>query len=253
MRLLNISKLTAIAWSILQCGHELVGHGLATLLVGGHPIAVDAMFFHHDLTDVSYLGIKFVQAAGSFFNIAFALFCWYLLSINIAKDFWLRFFLWISVMINLMQSGSYIAFGRFIHDGMDWAKIIVDLEPYIVWATSEFIFGLTFIAMGLKIGRKFQAEFIGNSRQRTYLTILASTTIISTLSSLIIPTDDRFMMIMGGIGNGFTFLFPLLILAFWKTEQQIESETPPLPIVWKITCIVIVGFYLGIMSPGITF
>ncbi len=254
MRFFNISILTAIAWSILQCGHELIGHGLSTIIVGGTPIAVDAMFFHHDLTGVSPLAIKFVQASGSLYNIIFAVICWILLNKEVFNDYWTRFFLWISVMINLMQAGSYIAFGRFIHDGMDWAKIIADLEPYTLWASLELGTGLLILLLGLYSGRKFQHEFIGLKQRPIFLTILATTTILSTISSLIIPTDDRFMMVMGGIGNGFTFLFPLLILAFWKSSNYIEVKNEPdLSIAWKIVGVLIVGFYLGVMSPGITF
>ena len=254
MRFFNISIISAIAWSILQCGHELIGHGLATLLVGGTPIAVDAMYFHHDLSTVSPAGVKFVQASGSLFNVLFALVCWILLQKEVFQDYWFRFFLWISLMINLMQSGSYIAFGRFIHDGMDWAKFIADLEPYSLWASIELALGLSLILLGLFTARKFQHEFIGIKQKSTYLSILATTTFISTVSSFIIPTDDRFMMVMGGIGNGFTFLFPLLILGFWKSINYIEIKNEPeLSPIWKITGVLLLGFYLGVMSPGITF
>jgi hypothetical protein len=254
MRLFNISLLTGIAWYILQSGHELLGHGLSTILVGGTPLGVNAMYFLHDLSEVSWIGIKFVQAAGSLFNILFAVLCWFLLQREIFKDYWVRFFLWISMMINLMQSGSYVAFGRFIHEGMDWAKIIEDLEPYSLWANVTLFAGFILIISGIYLGRKFQSEFIGIKQRSTFLIILSTTNIVSTISSFIIPTDDRFMMIMGGIGNGFTFLFPLLILAFWKQkfELVIQSE-PKLSTPWIITGVVIIGFYLGVMSPGIEF
>lgn len=254
-RIINLALITVIAWSVLQCGHELIGHGLATILVGGTPIAVDAMYFHHDLSEVSYAGVKIVQASGSLFNILFAFSCLLVLKFKPKFSYWTRAFLWISAMINLMQSGSYVAFGRFIHDGMDWAKIIADLEPYVLWATLEFLLGISLIVFGMYVGKRYQTEFFGQTQCSGYLSVLATTTIISTLSSFIIPTDDRFMIVMGGIGNGFTFLFPLLVLAFWKSERD-EMEPIPAPnlsISWKVASLIFTIFYLGFMSPGISF
>jgi hypothetical protein len=105
------------------------------------------------------------------------------------------------------------------------------------------------------VGKRYQAKFFGQTHRSGYLSVLATTTIISTLSSFIIPTDDRFMMVMGGIGNGFTFLFPLLVLAFWKSErdEMHAISTPILSISWKVVALIITVFYLGIMSPGISF
>lgn len=258
-RILRLIVISCGAWSTLQVGHELIGHGLTVLLMGGKPLAVNAMYFHYDLSSVSDLADRWIRAGGSIFNVLWALGCFLMLIKKWFKTVELNYFLWVSSVINLLQSGSYVAFGRFIDGGMDWAMIIDGLEHQVYWGYLELIVGLSLLLCGTLIAVKLGGLFIGsgivNTSKKLYWTPLFSATTMSVISSLIMPTEQRFMMIMGGIGNGFTFLLPLFVLGFFKTKAKNENEvfipyTSPGVILYASLISI---FYLFIMSPGITF
>ncbi len=247
------------AWSVLQVGHEMLGHGLTVLIVGGKPLSVNAMYFHHDLSSVSDLADRWIRAGGSIFNVLWALVCLLLLVKKWCRNYEVNYFLWVSCVINFLQSGSYIAFGRFINEGMDWAMVIDGLEHQKEWGYVELGVGILLLLSGtyvaLRFGNSFTDGKIIGSNRKLYWLPLFSATILSVTSSLILPTNDRFMMLMGGIGNGFTFLLPLFVLGFFKMRPKKEFQTfvyRPNHIMVLFAVMVSV-FYLFIMSPGIHF
>jgi len=259
--LFTVVSLAGLTWSTLMIAHELFGHGGAVLLVSGTPISVDGMYFTHDISNASFWQEKFVRAAGSIVNIIIALASIFIFTRLKQPRSWLGYFLWLVIMMNCFSTGNYIAFGRFIHPGMDWAQILKGLEPSWAWKTAEFLCGLLLIGVGFYIGRKYHYYFInkGSSllRQKTkILTIpLLTAACVSVLASMIVPTDDRFMLIMGGIGNGFTFLIGMLVLTLIPTSGENITDSIELKrsYGWILFSLLIVTFYLLVMSPGINF
>ncbi len=247
------------AWSVLQVGHEMLGHGLTVLLVGGKPLSVNAMYFNHDLSSVNDLADRWIRAGGSIFNVLWALTCFLILVKKRCRNYEVYYFLWVSCVINFLQSGAYIAFGRFINDGMDWAMVIDGLEHQKEWGYVELGVGTLLLVLGTFVAIRFGIWFTDgktiSSNRKLYWLPLFSATILSITSSLIMPTNDRFMMIMGGIGNGFTFLLPLFVLGFFKIRPKKEFQAlvyrPNHSVV--LFAAVISAFYLFIMSPGIDF
>ena len=247
------------AWSLLQSGHEVIGHGLLVLIVGGIPLSVDAMYFSHDLTSVTATGIRWVQAGGSIFNVLLALGAFLILKSTPFKSYWINYFLWVTAVINLLQSGSYIAFGRLIHSGMDWAGILNGLDNKALWESIETIVGVALIGFGIIVARKFSTGFDNSgtlkaSRFLFWIPLFTSAT-LSVIASIIMPSSDRLMMIMGGIGNGFIFLLPLFVLGFIKVKgKRVGLSLEESNAYWLLLCCaVLITFYLLVMSPGINF
>ncbi len=260
INLLTVIFIGGLSWSLLIIGHEMIGHGGAVLLVGGTPIAVDAMYFEHDLSEATFWQKNFVRAAGSLINILF----WVIAIIWLAKlkhpSSWRGFILWMILMMNLFNAGSYIAFGRFIHPGMDWAMILHDLDPAWGWETGEMLFGLSLIVLAFYFGRKYHYLFIdaGSSLLKQKLKILVlpllTATVLSVSAALLMPTDDLSLMLMGATGNSFSFMIGMLVLAFLPSSRGRVSTISPLrmnPIIIIIS-IFIIGLYL-FMSRGIAF
>ncbi len=259
--LFTLICISGLSWSLLMVGHEIVGHGGAVLLIGGTPIAVDAMYFEQDISMASFWQEKFVRAAGSLINILLAVLATIWLSNLRQKDNWKGFTLWIILMMNFFNAGSYIAFARFIHPGMDWAMFLHELEPAWFWETSEIIFGLSLVMTGLYFGRKFHYYFLDSDgsiiKQKLKILVipLLTATTLSVTAALIMPTDDQFMMLMGGIGNGFSFLIGMLILALIPSSRGKITNISTLrfnPIIIIISLLTI-GFYIFGMSRGIRF
>ena len=245
------------AWSVLQVGHEMIGHGLTVLLVGAKPVSVNAMYFHYDLSSVSTSADRWIRAGGSIFNVVWAMVCLLLLTKKALKNFEFGYFIWVSCVINFCQSGAYIAFGRFINDGMDWAMILNGVEDPELWQFLELIVGLLLLGVGTWVAYKYGTLFtkteITRSSKRLFWIPLFASTILSVTSSLIMPTDHRFMMLMGGLGNGFTFLFPLFFLGFFKLpKRHFQLDYRPSNRVLTFSIMLSV-FYIFFMTPGITF
>jgi len=256
-RIIRLIVLSCGAWSVLQAGHEIIGHGATVLLVGGKPISVNAMYFYYDLSSVTEAEDRWIRAGGSVFNILWAFTCLIFLMKRWTKNFEVSYFLWVSCILNFLQSGAYIAFGRFIDEGMDWAMVIDTLEYRTYWGYLTFIAGLLLISLGTFIAIKFAPWFLGTlkTRKKLYWIPLFSSTTLSVISSYIVPADDRFFMVMGGIGNGFTFLLPLFILGFVKIKYKagdVHFTNNRSQIAVGIAFVISI-FYLFFMSPGISF
>ncbi|NAY92294.1 hypothetical protein GTQ34_10220 [Muricauda sp. JGD-17] len=256
---LRIILLSAGAWSILQVGHEIIGHGFMVIMVGGEVLSVDGMYLNHNLEDVSDLGLRWVKAGGSLFNIVWAIGAFLLLRSRTFKNYTTNYFLWVSVALNLMQSGSYIGFGRYISKGMDWSMILEGIQNRMLWEFMETFGGLLLLTFGVWVAVRYGKWFMGwgtiSSSKILYWVPLFTSTVLSVVSSVLIPTTDRFMMLMGGIGNGFTFLFPLFVLGFFSTKKEMKSPSfvDTKNLVLQLFLMGMVVFYLLVMSPGIEF
>lgn len=245
-------------WSLLMMGHEIIGHGLMTLLVGGKAIGVNGMYFEHDLSMVSDLGIKWVQAGGSLFNILLGFISLFILNNSRNLKYWTYYFLWCTAVLNIIHAGSYIGFARFIHDGMDWVMVLKGAEHYSFWMNMETIIGLLLIVLGALLIFKLGKQLITKhtNYRRLYWTPLFSSLTLSVISSFLVPDDNRIMMVMGGVGNGFVFLIPLLILGFLRPKTVPANysfnsgKNPYFILVFSCICTIT---YIFFVSPGLKF
>ncbi len=258
----HIILLSSLSWSLLIIGHEILGHGLGALIVGGTPISVDAMSLSYDVSEATFWQKKFVTANGSFINIIFIIIAVLWISRLKNKSTWLGYFLWLTIMMNCFQSGNYIAFGKFIHPRMDWgAKIFDKLEPALFWEILVMSIGVLLIIVGFYFGRKHHYFFINSKsslikqRFKIFVLPLIIATMLSVIAAFIMPTDDRLLMVWGGFGNSFFFLTGMLILAFIPTKKLkiIDSVTLKSNSILLIISILITSFYLFLMSPGFSF
>ena len=125
-----------LAWILLMIGHEVVGHGSGCVAAGGEGLYFDAMYFEcSEITDS--VANRFYIAAGSAFNVLLGGAAVLLLWRSAPPARWFAYFLWITAAFNFLQGGSYIAFGRFIHPGMDWARIWNDTASKGRWMPSR--------------------------------------------------------------------------------------------------------------------
>lgn len=255
----TIMAVAALAWVILMVGHEALGHGLTCVFIGGEPRYIDAMYFDCRCSDAGFWAKKFYIAGGSLFNIVWASICWVLLSR--IKSPHVAFFFWISAIYNFFQAGAYIAFGRYIHEGMDWAVFLEGFDPVWPWHLALWVVGLLSIVAGFRVAWYHQALFFApyrpTKKQTRYffLTLLGVSTAISTSASCLVPTDDRFMLIMGGVGNGFTFMLGLVVLAFVpipKVYTRLPLSLEPEQWVYGLGLGAAL-LYIGMMAPGISF
>ena len=66
--LLTIISISIIVFVIQNVLHEFIGHGGATLLVGGKLVTWTTAYLDHDLSNVSDIGRRIIAAAGPVIN-----------------------------------------------------------------------------------------------------------------------------------------------------------------------------------------
>ena len=248
--------LGAFAWILLMAGHEILGHGTACVALGGDAISVDAMYFSCTELSAPWKD-QLYRAAGSVFNLLLAVSCLIGLRRISEPRSWLGYFLWITAILNLLQAGSYVGFGRFIHPGMDWAMIVAGAPQSARWATGVTAAGVALLVSALVVGRRYEPLFfhsvggLRRQRARLLLTPYLTAAAVSIAASIFVPSDDRFMMLMGGIGNSLFFLAPMLLLLVMPIPRdRVEDGGPdfsrrPVVIASSVAVTLLYVFVLG--------
>lgn len=251
-------------WSLAITGHELLGHGgVCAIDTGCDWRYADAMYF--DGSRQSGLMLHLLRAGGSLFNLLSATAAALLLWNKAGLNHYIRLVLWLILTINLFQSGSYIGFGWLIHPGMDWAKLSL-LLPQPLGHILVTLLGGIIVTAGFILSRYFYpaGAFLKTKIKMFGIPLLACAFVAIT-ASMLIPTDDRLMMVQGGIGGSIGFLFWMIILAFLPMPHnklsEIRSDNGPSHNVSNLLTRAIIltlsifmtFFYLGVLAPGINY
>jgi hypothetical protein len=129
----TIVAIGIVAYALASVIHEGIGHGGACLLTGGHPVALSTVHFECDREG------RAVAAGGTVANCVAGLVFW-LASRAATRATRLRYFLWLSMTINLFDAGGYFLFSGVGNIG-DWAAVIRGLEPSWLWRTGLTLLG----------------------------------------------------------------------------------------------------------------
>ena len=128
-----------------------------------------------------------------------------------------------------------------------------------MWRTAELIVGIGLIAFGFWFGRKYHYQFLSSEQDvktqktRIFITPWLVASFIATAAAFFVPADNRWLMVMGGMGNSFNFLMFMLFLALIpsRREKAILSEpfdrNIPTIVVGSITVLL----YVIVFSQGI--
>jgi hypothetical protein len=158
----TVIAIAIVAYVFASIIHEGVGHGGACLLTGGHPLALSTVHFECDGEG------RIVAAGGTIANLVAGLGFW-VASRKASRAVRLRYFLWLSMTINLLQTGGYLLFSGVGNIG-DWAVVIQGLQPSWLWRIGLIILGvcsyLLFIWISLLELRPFLGQMEPERLQR---------------------------------------------------------------------------------------
>ena len=158
----TVIAIAIVAYVFASIIHEGVGHGGACLLTGGRPLALSSVHFECDEEG------RIVAAGGTIANLVAGLGFW-VASRKASRAVRLRYFLWLSMTINLLQAGGYFLFSGVGNIG-DWAVVIQGLQPSWLWRIGLIILGvcsyLLFIWIALLELRPFLGQMEPERLQR---------------------------------------------------------------------------------------
>lgn len=236
--------------------HEGLGHGGACLLTGGHPLAASTVHF-----DCEAGGIL-VAAAGTIANLVAGAAFW-LLSHTVRRATSLRYFLWLSMTINLFGAGGYFLFSGITNFG-DWADVILGQQPLWLWRAGLTALGvvsyLFFMWVALREMRPFLGrEYAGRVQRARRLTLIPYLTdgILSCLAGLFNPVG-MILIAVSAAASSFGGASGLAWMHQWLHGTRIpttEFQMPPLTRsrIWMVAAAVVAVAFVVVLGPGVKF
>jgi hypothetical protein len=123
----TLASLGVLAFALANVSHEALGHGLATLAVGGKAVLLTTCYFN---SSGNYS--KWIPATGGLMNLAVGLGSLAALRLFSRLGSHLRYFLVLVAAFNLFFAFGYPAYSGIALFG-DWAAVISGWEPQWLW------------------------------------------------------------------------------------------------------------------------
>lgn len=252
---LTIIAIAIIAYVVADVFHEGVGHGGACLLVGGRALALSTVHFECSVD------LRLVAAGGTIVNFILGFAAW--LTAKHVYGPRLRYFLWLSMAVNLFEAGGYFLFSGIGNIG-DWAVVIAGLEPAWLWRV-----GLTVLGAGTYVAFVWLAlselcPFVGDAlaervpcARRLCLTPYLAGGILSCVAGLLNPVG----MILVALSAAASSLGGTSGLAWmWQLFENPRLVTPPRTVppigrsgAWLAAGAILALIFIAVLGPGITF
>ena len=252
----TIVAVAIVAYVFASIIHEGVGHGGACLLTGGHPLALSTVHFECDGEG------RVVAAGGTIANLGSGLGFW-LASRVALRAARLRYFLWLSMTINLLQAGGYFLFSGVGNVG-DWAIVINGLQPSWLWRIGLIILGvcsyLLFVWIALFELQPFldqkEPERLQRAKKLTLVPYLTGG-ILSCVAGLFNPVGMILVAISAaaasfGGTSGLAWMWQVL-----RGDRIPRSDSEILPLSrspgWMIAAGIVGVLFVAVVGPGVKF
>jgi hypothetical protein len=236
--------------------HEGLGHGGMCLLTGGHPRLLTTVNF-----ECHGEGLL-VAAGGTLANVIAGAIFW-ATSRLATRSTRLRYFLWLSMTINLFAAGGYFLFSGIGNIG-DWAVVIQGLQPQWAWRVGLTILGVISYGLVMWLALVELGPFIGRDlRERVLLarrlTVLPYFTdgILSCLAGMLNPVGMILVAISAaaasfGGGSGLAWMWQ------WLRGPHIsaaEFQMPPLERsrAWIFSAAILAVLFIAVLGRGVRF
>jgi hypothetical protein len=156
---LTVASVAALAYMLGSTLHEGLGHGGACLLSGGRPLVLSSVHFECSADT------RLVMAGGTLVNLlAGALF--FVLGRLVSREYpRLKFFLWLSMAVNLFAGTGYFLFSGIGGIG-DWNDFIRGLGPQLPWRLGLTVLGVPSYAAAAWVNLMELRPFVGSDEQR---------------------------------------------------------------------------------------
>jgi hypothetical protein len=248
----TIIAIAVVAAAITDVLHELVGHGGACVLTGAQPILFSTVHFECS-TETSFLA-----AGGTIVNLIAGAVCFVLARATRGPR--LRYFLWITMVFNLLDAGGYWLYSGVGNIG-DWSYFIHDWHPAWAFRVGLTVLGLVsyylFVVLSARELRPWLAMEEAERRRRTRkLTFLPYFTngILLTVAGLFNPIG-MMLVAISAMAASFGGTSGLLWMGQLPASQQITS-LPDNNVIersraWLITALVVGCVFVFLLGRGV--
>lgn len=245
-----------LAWAISNTGHEILGHGLASVLLGYESLGVSTSFFLFDDSNVLFWDDKLIIVGGTLFNIFLAIGAYYLLTKRNQASIHTIYFLWVLLNFNLFYSGSYVM-GWFFGPTLDSALFMVGFDSIETLKVVLTLVGFSIVLLALHICSNtlhFVVDMHAENPGRkisvlTFYPYLAAI-VLKVSAGLMNPSDELMLIVLGSFGATGFFLIWMNLVRFWPYRQVVNLNAPYISLNYKWIVSGIVAFLLFVFVLG---
>jgi hypothetical protein len=258
----TLAALGVLAFAIADVGHEALGHGLATLAVGGKI----------DLLTTCYLNSsgnysKWIPAAGGLTNLAVGLASLAALRLFSRLGRISRYFLVLVAAFNLFFAFGYPAYSGFARFG-DWAAVIDGLEPRWMWRALLVVVAVGGYYGSMRLLAPKVAPLAGiagsSAGELSAKARLRRMTLIPYVASLVLAALAGSLN-PKGLSTLLTAGVPAAAAAFGLTQMDhlvssggdgsLEEVSAPMErsLPWIVAAVVVLVVFVAVLGPGLRF
>jgi hypothetical protein len=257
--LLTVMAIAIVAYVFASVIHEDVGHGGTCLLTGGHPLALSTLYF--ECGDEN----KLVAAGGTIANCVFGILFLVMSRVVPQRLISFRYFLWLSMTINLLQAGGYFLFSGIGNIG-DWAAVIQGWHPAWAWRIGLIVLGIASYLMFIRLALLELRPFLGTAgpdrfRRAKRLCIVPYFTggILSCVAGLFNPVGMILVAISAaaasfGGTSGLAWMWQMMRgNRFQLSDQQLEAPSIKRSNSWLAIGALLAVVFVAVLGPGLKF
>jgi len=252
----TVIAIAVVATVFANIIHEDLGHGGACLLTGGRPLALSTVHFECEGEGI------LVAAGGTIANLIAGAVFWSL-SRLVTRKTRLRYFLWLSMTINLLGAGGYFLFSGIGNIG-DWAAVVQGLQPAWAWRVGLTLLGVVsylffmWIAV-LEIRPFLGQDLAGRMSRARRLTLVPyfADGILSCVAGLFNPVG-MILIAISAAAASFGGASGLVWMDEWLRGPRIPTTAFQMPALtrsyaWIIFAAVLAACFIAILGPGLKF
>ena len=255
---LTIAGIAIIASILASLLHEGAGHGGACLLAGGKVLVISTV--HMECSAETRL----VMAGGTLMNVAAGALCFAAGRLTARTSPRLKYFLWLSMTVNLFTAAGYFGFSGIGGFG-DWASFIQGLGPQWAWRIGLTILGAAAYILVARLSLLQLAPLIGSDREKRFararrlsrMPYFAGGILACVAGSL--NPQGMILVALSAAASTFGGTSGLLWMMNWLKGDRIPSgsEPEPMPIhrswPWIVTAFVLALGFVVVVGPGVRF
>jgi hypothetical protein len=258
----TLAALGMLAFALTDVSHEALGHGLATLAVGGKAVLLTTCYF----TSNGNFS-RWIPAAGGLMNLAVGLGSLAALRLISRSAPLGRYFLVLVAAFNLFFAFGYPAYSGIAQFG-DWAAVTSGFEPQWLWRVLLVVVAVVGYYGSMKLLARPLAVFAGTAgvptgrppdkaRLKRITTIpYVAAMIIACLAGALNPNGWRTMLTAGLPAAAAAFGLTQMdhfVGSIWGGASQEVIGPMQRSSRWILAAVVVLIFFVGVLGPGIRF
>ena len=258
---LTVIAIAVIAYAAMWVCHEIIGHcGVAAVLgTGCKQLSSTDIRLVKEITEIPAWKYNVILVAGSAANWAAGLVCFGLLRALRAARPGLRYFLWLSMCVNLFLPSGYMTAAPVIRYG-DAYFLVSNLPGQLFWRIALVLAGAGLCLLSFRLCLKELRRLLGSGGRGAREAAWGLTVPAYIVGGVVVVTSGLFSQLdfywaqIQAAGGTFGLTAWLLLLPLGVTEAPAAQEQPFVirrSVGWIAAGALIGLTFIGLLGPGV--